>query len=322
MSKSTLLVCMLVVTVFAVSLVVSGCGGTGGTSLLFLMDERASWSSGERLAFAAYGGQGLLYIYSITDSGGSSLLLTPSDNDDDLGDEGGWHPAYSPDDQTIAFVSRRSTTRLYTMDADDGDRAGATAQTPDTGIGADFQPSWKPDGTGLIYTSTRDTGARDIYAVTVVVPGNPPNTPTAILNDGRDYQWACYNPQDDTMIAVQETDAADTDIAIYNTSGVFQNKIADSNFSDGGPAWYNDGAGTNLIAFHSNKDNDNPANFDIYVWDIGSATLTQLTSTRLDERYPAWNSDGTRIAFTRDRELWSVLAADGTDPQQITRRFR
>lgn len=324
MSQSNLLLCALLVIALAATLVIVGCGGGGGASLYFNVSDRASWSAAgptlDRLAFASFGGNSLLYIYSVDSSGSDLLLLTPSDNDDDYTDEGGSYPAFSPDGSEIAFASRRgSTTRLYTMDAEDGDRAGATAQTPDTGIGFDYQPSWKPDGTGLIYTTTRGTGAHDIYAVTVAAPGNPPNTPTAILSG--DYQWPCYNPQDDTMIAVQDGDASldvDTDIAIYNTAGVFQNKIADSSFSDGGPAWYNNGTGTNLIAFHSDRAGD----FDIYVWDIGSATLTQLTSDGRSDGFPVWNSDGTRIAFTRDRELWSVLAADGSDPQRITRRFQ
>ncbi len=320
MSKSTLLVCALLVTAFAVALIVCGCGGTSGTSLYFNVDDRASWSSGERLAFASFGGQGLLYIYTITDSGGSSLLLTPSDNDDDLADEGGWHPAYSPDDSQIAFSSRRNTTPvIFLMDSTDGDRAGATQVTTDSDSGADTQVSWKPDGTGLIYTSTRRNANPDIR--TIDTDGN---NMVELLDSDFDEQWASYKPTDDNIIVLESDwdadNSEDTDIFICDISSLPPTypadftKIANSAYSDGAPSW--NLAGTK-IAFHSDRAGD----FDIWVYDILSATLTQLTSDTRSDGYPIWNSDGTRIAFTRDRELWSVLAADGTDPQRITRRF-
>ncbi len=314
MSKSTLLVSALLVTAFAVSLIMCGCGGTGGTSLYFNVDDRASWSSGERLAFASYGGQGLLYIYTITDSGGSSLLLTPSDNDDDLADEGGWHPAYSPDDSQIAFTSRRNTTPvIFLMDSTDGDRAGVTQVTSDTGSGADTQVSWKPDGTGLIYTSTRRNANHDIR--TIDTDGS---NMVELLNTDDNYQWASYKPTDDNVIVLESDrdadNSEDTDIFTYNISGTTFTKIADSAYSDGAPSW--NPAGTK-IAFHSNRAGD----FDIWVCDSDGSNLTQLTSDTRSDGYPVWNSDGTRIAFTRDYELWSI-AADGSDPQRITRRYQ
>ncbi len=315
MSKSTLLVCALLVTAFAVALIMCGCGGTSGNSLYFNVDDRASWSSGERLVFASFGGQGLLYIYTITDSGGSSILLTPSDNDDDLADEGGRHPAYSPDDSQIAFTSRRNTTPvIFLMDSTDGDRAGVTQVTSDSGSGADTQVSWKPDGTGLIYTSTRRNVNHDIR--TIDTDGS---NMVAILDFDDNYQWASYNPTDDNVIVLESDwggdNSEDTDISKFNISGPGFTKIADSAYSDGAPSW--NPAGTK-IAFHSNRAGD----FDIWVVDSNGSNLTQLTSDTLSDGYPIWNSDGSRIAFTRDRELWSVLAADGTDPQRITRRFR
>jgi len=322
MSKSTLLVCTLLVAAFAASLIIAGCGGTGGTFLYFNVNERASWSSGERLAFASYGGQSLLYIYTITDSGGSSLLLTPSDNDDDLADEGGWHPAYSPDDSQIAFTSRRHTTPvIFLMDATDGDRAGVTQVgvtqvTTDTVSGADTQVSWKPDGTGLIYTSTRRNANHDIC--TIDADGN---NMVELLDSDYDEQWASYKPTDDNIIALQSDrdadnseDSEDTDIFKYNISGTTFTKIANSAYSDGAPSW--NPAGTK-IAFHSDRAGD----FDIWVCNSDGSNLTQLTSDTRSDGYPVWNSDGTRIAFTRDRELWSI-AADGTDPQRITRRYQ
>ncbi len=45
-----------------------------------------------------------------------------------------------------------------------------------------------------------------------------------------------------------------------------------------------------------------------------------LTSDARSDGFPVWNNSGTRFAFTRDRELWT-MAADGTDAKQLTRRY-
>jgi Tol biopolymer transport system component len=61
------------------------------------------------LHFASFGGNGLLYVYSINEQGRSLTLLTLADNSD-LTDEGGRHPGYSPDGSTIVMSARRGQT--------------------------------------------------------------------------------------------------------------------------------------------------------------------------------------------------------------------
>ena len=301
---------------------ISGCGGGDSSSLFFNLDERPSWSWAgttlDRLAFASVGGNGLLYVYTVSQTGGGPLLLTPSDNDLDLNDEGGWHPAFSPDGSEIAFVSRRGPSpALYLMDAANGDRSGLTAVTDDDDVGEDLQPSWKPDGSGLIYTSTRRDNNRDIRTINTNGTGL-----VQLLDSDDDEQWASYNPSDADEIALQSDRDADndedTDIFTYEISTTTFTKVADSPYSDGAPGWNPAG---DKIAFHSDRHGD----FDIWVWDTGAApgptNPLQVTSDAYGDGYPVWNADGTRIAFWRDRELWSV-AADGTDPKRLTRRYR
>lgn len=67
---------------------------------------------------------------------------------------------------------------------------------------------------------------------------------------------------------------------------------------------------------------------DIYVMPIlgsGDAPATRLLGGAAFDMQPRWSPDGTRIAFTSDREgLWNIwtMAADGSDLKQVSRESR
>jgi len=73
----------------------------------------------------------------------------------------------------------------------------------------------------------------------------------------------------------------------------------------------------NLVAFQSDRDD----NTDIWVKDLTSGILTQVTDDDARDEQPAWSPDGTAILFTSNRagdfDIWSV-APDGSGLTQIT----
>lgn len=77
---------------------------------------------------------------------------------------GGYFPAWSPDGDQIAYVTRQTgqaSIRLYDLETDE-DRA----LTPPTGNGEATHPEWLPDGATLMFASDR-AGTYDIYTLNV-----------------------------------------------------------------------------------------------------------------------------------------------------------
>lgn len=307
---------LMVVTVVAVlGLALVGCGGGNDQTVFQNVIERTSYNpAGNRLAFTSIGGNGLQYIYSISTSGGSLVLLTQTDNDEDETDEGGKQPAWSPDGTDIAMVARRGggSQSLYLIDPSQGTRVREVKITDDTIVGADAQPSWAPNSGSLVYVSNKGgTGHYTIWTVQRNGTGA-----AELFDPGTDAQWPVYSP-DGTKIAFQlgigRSGGPNTDILILDVATLTTTNLTEtSSFRDEAPSWSPDGA---EIAFHSNRSGD----FDIWSTNAdGTGVPTALTADTRSDGWPVWNDAGTRIAFTSFRELWT-MDPDGSDRDQITR---
>jgi len=77
------------------------------------------------------------------------------------------------------------------------------------------------------------------------------------------------------------------------------------------------------LVFHRNPGTHQLSDNDIYVYDIQRGRTTRLTDNAFNDWIPRWSPDGTRIAFTSNRDndnsqnydVW-VMLADGSNPQR------
>lgn len=310
----------VVVSLVVVVAMMAGCGGGNDQLVYQNVSERTTYSAdGSRLAFASLGGNGLLYVYSIYSGGGGLQLLTYSDNDQDLTDEGGKMPAWAPNGNDLCIVGRRGGSQaLFFIDPSGGDTVRISKLTDDTTLGADAMPSWSADSARLVFASDKrlpggwdatNPGPTDVVTINRDGTGR-----TTQLADGAHNTWPVFSP-DGTKILYTSDVTGNTDLWVMNVGDPASavNLTAGSSARDEAGSWSPDGT---KIAFHSNRAGD----FDIWVVNADGSGATRLTNDSRSDGFPIWNPAGTRIAFTRDREVWTMLT-DGTDQTQLTRRF-
>jgi Tol biopolymer transport system component len=200
-------------------------------------------------------------------------------------------PVWSPDRRTIAFAKRassrpRSFRELVsaTIWAVRTDGSDERQLVPSSGITADIPGAWSPNGHVLAFT-------RRMY-----------------LNRELDFESR-------TAIYVVAADGSGVRRFIDQASE---------------PVWSPDGR---LIAYVSDRDRNGKLTYgdrtsfanELYVTNADGSEPKRLTTTRdLNERTPAWSPDGTRIAYTRGKQVGNaeatsvlIIEADGECPTEI-----
>jgi TolB protein len=176
--------------------------------------------------------------------------------------------------------------------------------------GTNSSPAWSPDGQQIAFMSSIN-GDPAIYVA------NADGTHLHRVTFGAGIATSpVWNPKTGKQLVFVSDRAGDPALYLSDADGSNPQKI---DLPDMGyvidPSWSPNGQ---LIAFSWRRPS---GNYDIYVMDIVSHQLVELTKDEARNERPSWAPDGRHLVFestrTGTRQIWTMLA-DGSQPRQLT----
>ncbi len=218
-------------------------------------------------------------------------------------------PAVSPDGEWVAYsvtrsslAEERSYTRLYMAPVAGGDPLQLTRDRRSLG-----SPAWSPDGRYISFTWAGEGGASQVWALDR--RGGEAFPLTDVKQGVRGYRWSPDGAR--LLLAISDAEEESDSTSAASRDPWVIDRIQ---FKRDGTGYLTGSRMTHL-----------------YIYDIESGELRQLTKGRWNESLGVWSPDGTRIAFVSNRtddpdlnsntDIWIVSAKldEPTDsPARVT----
>lgn len=266
-------------------------------------------SDGSRFVFAStrHSEHPDLYVKSVE---GTAVMQATSDPSSDI------QPAFSPDDQRIAFASNRTGNwDIWVIDVEGMQPIQVTHSPMD-----EVHPSWSPDGSQLVYCAMPPTsGQWELW----IAPAAE-HAPATFVGYGVFPEWS---PVDDRIVFQRSRHRGGRWYSIWimtMTGGEprYPTEIAYS--PDHAlilPAWSRDGAQVAYTTVASIPDIDPEfgqayQTSDIWTIQVDGGSAVRLTDAHTVNFGPAWSPDG-RVFFSSGRTgnetIWSIMPAVSGD---------
>lgn len=230
-------------------------------------------------------------------------LLTLADYFD-LGDVD--DPQISPDGEWIAYTITRanleedeSRTRIWMVSTAGGDAIPLTSAEESS-----TRPRWSPDGKYLAFLSSREEDEKQVW--TLFRGGGEAIQRTETVQGVSSFAWS----PDGTRMVLVLKDPSPEEVEAKEKGEDYKEKTP--------PPWVitRQQFKQDYIGYlDSRRDH-------LYVFDLASKEMTQITSGDYDDSEPRWSPDGSRIAFVSNRtddadsnyntDIW-IVSADNTD---------
>jgi TolB protein len=176
--------------------------------------------------------------------------------------------------------------------------------------GTNSAPAWSPDGSKVMFMSSM-YGNPELS----VADADGSHVKRLTFSNGANTS-AAWNPKTGQQVAFVSDRGGTPELYVMDAAGgdVQKLEVGDKGYVID-PAWSPNGQ---LLAFSWRRPS---GNYDLYVTDMASHQMVQLTRDAGRNERPSWAPDGRHIVFesTRGgtRQVWSMLA-DGTEVRQLT----
>jgi len=187
-------------------------------------------------------------------------------------------------------------------------RLDGSGLTQITQSGGDFWASFAPDGSKVVFMSTRD-GWSEVY----VADRDGGNQTRLTYEQTPGYRYPAFSP-DGMRIVFQSMRDGDQEIYVMNTDGTGQTRLTDSPGTDYLPEFLPNGS---RIVFGTDRDGNN----EIYAMHTDGSSPVNLSNHPAYDGEPNPSPDSRQILFgtARDggREIY-IMSADGSNSRRLT----
>jgi dipeptidyl aminopeptidase/acylaminoacyl peptidase len=218
------------------------------------------------------------------------------------------NPQISPDGDWVAYTvgrtileDEKSETRIWMIPAEGGAAIPMTAE----GYSAS-RPRWSPDGKYLSFTASKNDGKTQVWTLNRL--GGEAQQLTDVEQGVSSYDWSPDGTR--LLLSIRDPEEEDEEVEEEEKRSETREPWVIDRLQ-----FKRDGAGYLTGDRHTH----------LYVFDVATKELRQITSGDYDESQAVWSPDGGRVAFVSNRtenpdanansDIW-IVGADNTDKGQ------